>query len=88
MPSHSGPTVWYRANAKTLVDFGDQSGCDGMTVDEKGNIYLTPRGAKRPGVMIISPEGEEVGFIPTPSPAQGDAESRGEPAQQRRIRHR
>ena len=25
--------------------------------------------------MIINPEGEEVGFIPTPSPAQGDAES-------------
>lgn len=61
---------------KTLVDFGDQAGCDGMTVDEEGNIYLAVRSAKRPGVMIINPEGEELGFIPTGPPHQESAEKR------------
>ncbi len=50
---------------KTIVDFGDQSGCDGMTVDEYGNVYLTSRGLKRPGVLVVDPTGKEVAFIPT-----------------------
>ena len=70
-----GPDGLVSGERKTLVDFGDQSGCDGMTVDEKGNIYLTARSAKRPGVLIINPEGEEVGLIPPVSPTEGDAES-------------
>ena len=45
-----------------------------MTVDEKGNVYLTVRSAKRPGVMIVSPEGKEVGFISTASLRQEGAE--------------
>ena len=48
----------------------------GMTVDEKGNIYLTVRSAKRPGVMIINPQGEELGFVPTGPPHQEGAEKR------------
>jgi gluconolactonase len=55
---------------KTLVDFGDQAGCDGMTVDSKGNVYLTARGLKRPGVLVIDPTGKEVAFIPTGAPNQ------------------
>ncbi len=55
---------------KTIVDFGDQSGCDGMTVDEKGNVYLTSRGLKRPGVLVVDPTGKEVAFIPTGVPNQ------------------
>lgn len=55
---------------KTLVDFGEQAGCDGMTVDNKGNIYLTARGLKRPGVLVIDPTGKEVAFIPTGEPNQ------------------
>jgi gluconolactonase len=50
---------------RVLVDFGDAHGCDGMTVDEKGHVYLTVRDAKRPGVMVIDSEGKEVAFIPT-----------------------
>ena len=50
---------------RVLVDFGEEKGCDGMTVDEKGNIYLTVRSASRPGVRIINPEGKQVGEIPT-----------------------
>ena len=55
---------------KTILDFGDQAGCDGMTVDEKGSIYLTARGLKRPGVLVIDPTGKEVAFIPTGLPNQ------------------
>jgi gluconolactonase len=57
---------------KTLVDFGTENGCDGMCVDVKGHVYLTARSLKRPGVMIIDPEGKEVAFIPT-GPAQAGA---------------
>ena len=55
---------------KTLVDFGDQAGCDGMTVDSKGHVYLTVRGLKRPGIMVIDSSGKEVAFIPTSMPNQ------------------
>ncbi|MDB5339972.1 MAG: Gluconolactonase [Planctomycetaceae bacterium] len=50
---------------KTLYDFGTQNGCDGMTIDSQGHIYLTSRGLKRPGVLVLNPEGKEVAFIPT-----------------------
>ena len=50
---------------RTLIDFGNQAGCDGMTVDEEGHVYLTPRGLKRPGVLVIDPDGREAAFIPT-----------------------
>jgi gluconolactonase len=49
---------------RTLIDFGHK-GCDGMTVDSKGNLYLTIRDSNRPGVMVMNPKGKEVGFIPT-----------------------
>lgn len=50
---------------KTLHDFGKQAGCDGMTVDANGNIYLTARSLNRPGVLILNPAGQEIAFIPT-----------------------
>ena len=50
---------------KTIVDFGDKKGCDGMTVDDQGRVYLTARDPSRPGVMVIDPQGKEVAFIPT-----------------------
>ncbi len=58
----------------TLVDFGTKKGCDGMTVDEHGNIYLTVRDASRPGVMVVNPKGEEVAFIPTGPAGQSTAD--------------
>ena len=48
-----------------VLDFGDKKGCDGMTVDLAGRIYLTVRDASRPGVLVIDKEGKEQGFIPT-----------------------
>jgi gluconolactonase len=61
------------APRKTLVDYGDEEGCDGMTIDSKGNIYLTVRSPKRPGVQVIAPTGKEIAFIPT-GPSQAGAE--------------
>lgn len=55
---------------KTIVDFAPQNGCDGMCVDVQGNLYLTARGEKRPGVLVVNPEGKEVAFIPTGPPNQ------------------
>ena len=50
---------------RTIVDFGEEKGCDGMTVDTQGNIYLTIRCKRRPGVLVIDPEGKQVAHIPT-----------------------
>jgi gluconolactonase len=72
---------------KTLVDFNkmftelkDQAGCDGMTVDSKGHVYLTVRSPKRPGVMVIDSTGKEVAFIPTGEPNQDAQNPVGRPS--------
>jgi len=65
---------------KTLVDFGDQPGCDGMTVDSHGHIYLTARSPKRPGIKVIDPTGKEVAFIPTGMPDQSGDRLEGIPS--------
>lgn len=75
-----GPDGLVKGERKILVDFGDQPGCDGMTVDSKGHIYLTPRGSKRPGVKVIDPTGKEVAFIPTGEPDQVPGEAKGVPS--------
>lgn len=50
---------------RTIVDFGKENGCDGMTVDSAGNVYLACRSLARPGVMVVSPQGEELAFVET-----------------------
>jgi gluconolactonase len=40
-------------------------GCDGMTVDRDGNLYVTVRDPARPGVLVVAPDGAELGFLPT-----------------------
>jgi gluconolactonase len=50
---------------RTVVDFGKENGCDGMTVDSKGNIYLACRSLARPGIMVVTPAGHELDFLPT-----------------------
>ena len=58
---------------RTIVDFGDKKGCDGMTVDAAGNIYLTERDQSRPGVLVVDPNGKEIAFIPSgPANQTGD----------------
>lgn len=48
-----------------LVDFGDQLGIDGMTVDRRGNVYAALRSRDRFGIVVYAPDGQEVGFLPT-----------------------
>ncbi|NNE92909.1 MAG: hypothetical protein HKN23_14795, partial [Verrucomicrobiales bacterium] len=50
---------------RVLVDFGDQTGIDGMTMDTDGRIYAAVRSDKRPGIAVFSPDGEELDFLPT-----------------------
>ncbi len=64
---------------KTLVDFGAKKGCDGMCVDERGNVYLTVRDAGRPGVMVVNPDGKEIAFIPTGPEDQSAADPENPP---------
>ena len=64
-----------RGERQTLVDFGAEKGCDGMCVDTDGNLYLTVRSLKRPGVMVVNPEGKEIAFIPTGPADQTDLNS-------------
>jgi gluconolactonase len=54
-----------KGERRTLVDFGKENGCDGMTVDTNGNVYLTCRSLARPGVMVVSPDGKELAFLAT-----------------------
>ncbi len=53
-----------------FLDFGARFGCDGMTVDEHGNLYLTAREPSKPGVLVLNPDGQEIAFLPTSSGAQ------------------
>lgn len=50
---------------KTLVDFGKESGCDGMRVDANGNIYLAVRSLARPGILVVNSTGKELAFLST-----------------------
>jgi gluconolactonase len=54
-----------KGERKTLVDFGKESGTDGMRVDADGNIYLAVRSLARPGILVIDPTGKELAFLPT-----------------------
>jgi gluconolactonase len=64
---------------RTLLDFGDEGGCDGMCVDVRGNLYLTVGIARRRGVYVIDPAGKELAYISTGS-AQPGAEPAGVPS--------
>ncbi len=48
---------------KVLVNFGDQMGIDGMSMDADGRIYAAIRNPLRHGIAVYSPAGEEVDFL-------------------------
>lgn len=50
---------------RVLVDFGKETGIDGMTVDVRGNIYAAVRSEARHGIVVYSPAGKERAYIPT-----------------------
>ncbi len=51
----------------TLVDFGEEDGIDGMTVDASGRIFAAVRSEKRFGIGVYSPTGSELAFLKTPT---------------------
>jgi gluconolactonase len=61
-----------KGSGRVIVDFGTEAGCDGMTVDAAGRIYLAARSLTRPGILVIDPDGKKVAYIPT-GPAQAGA---------------
>ena len=64
-PIHKDGTL---GKKKILADFGGkETGIDGMTVDQKGNIYAAFRAESRFGIVVFSPEGKELAYIPTPT---------------------
>lgn len=65
---------------KTLLDFGDENGIDGLTCDRAGNLFLAARSLKRPGVLVIDPAGKELAFIPTGASQPGAKEPVGLPS--------
>ncbi len=65
---------------RTLIDYGDEDGIDGMCADVKGNLYLAVRSLKRPGVQVVTPEGKEIAFLPTGPSQPGAKEPRGLPS--------
>ena len=57
---------------RTLIDFGDEEGSDGMTVDTEGRIYLASRRPSRPGILVIDPTGKELAYLKTGEPQKVD----------------
>jgi gluconolactonase len=53
---------------KVLVDYAPQDGPDGLVVDVEGNLYVAVRDETRPGIVVYSPEGKELAYIPTEIP--------------------
>jgi gluconolactonase len=51
-----------------------------MTVDVQGNIYLAARSPGRPGILVLSPTGAELAYIPTGRPQHGVREPKGLPS--------
>lgn len=50
---------------RTLIEFGEQNGCDGITVDDVGNLYVTCRSLERPGILVVDAQGKRLAFLPT-----------------------
>ncbi len=68
------------APRKTLVDFGEEEGSDGMTVDTEGRIYLAARTPSHLGILVIDPTGRELALIKTADPQPGAREPVGNPS--------
>lgn len=53
---------------KTLVDYAPEDGPDGLVCDTEGNLWVAVRDEKKPGIVVYSPEGKEIGYIKTKIP--------------------
>lgn len=52
---------------KMLIDYAPEDGPDGLAADVDGNLYVASRRVSRPGIQVLSPDGRELAFIPTPN---------------------
>ncbi len=75
-----GPDGLVAGPRKTVIDFGEENGIDGMKVDVKGNLYMAVRSLKRPGIWVADAHGKELAYIPTAPPQPGAKEAHGIPA--------
>lgn len=53
------------SNRRVLVDYGAETGVDGMTVDRRGRIFAAVRSPSRFGIAVYTPGGQELAFVPT-----------------------
>ncbi|MCX6612604.1 MAG: SMP-30/gluconolactonase/LRE family protein [Acidobacteria bacterium] len=60
---HSDGTATYR---KRLVNYAPEDGPDGLVCDSKGNLFVAVRDEKRFGIIVYSPDGAELAYLPTP----------------------
>jgi gluconolactonase len=51
---------------RVIVNFGDQLGIDGMTMDTAGHLYAAVRSEETFGIYIFTQRGRELGYIQTP----------------------
>lgn len=63
---------------RVIVDFGDQLGVDGMTMDTSGRIYAAVRSAERSGIYVFTPDGKELAYLETPALPTNCTFGRGE----------
>lgn len=64
-PLHEDGTL---GKKRVLQDFGDETGVDGMTIDQAGRIYAAVRSQSRFGIGVFDPQsGKELAWIPTPA---------------------
>ena len=63
---------------EVLVDYSPQDGPDGLVADVEGNLYVAVRDTTRFGVVVYSPGGKELAYIPTPEIPTNVAFGRGE----------
>ncbi len=72
---HSDGTATFR---EVLVDYYPEDGPDGLVADVEGNLYVAVRDVTRPGIVVYSPQGEELAYIPTLEVPTNVAFGRGE----------
>ena len=60
---HPEGTATYR---KRLVDYAPEDGPDGLVCDASGNLFVAVRDEKRFGIIVYSPAGAELAYLPTP----------------------
>lgn len=75
VPTRNGPMRILRyklledgraSERKIFVDYGDESGADGIALDAEGRVYAGVMSATRPSVRVYDWEGTEICAIPTP----------------------